>query len=238
MMPTSSFPGILATAALSLAAVGLSSCRLALHTLPDYVGKQEFGIHDVDEPGYEVYRCEDVLYVKLPGYYARPRVAVFESYNLKDGDWGNVFGGSSSPRSHLSETTLYLPLDKNLVSMWNERNAKKPLRFVRYQTGVLTEEQMQEKQGKLIAHGSIYGGLRTEICSALTQKSYAHYALKPIAIPLELVDAVSTIPLSAAAGAASLVVGVPFAFVYGMGRQIKRQVSPKVEPPNKPSEEE
>ena len=228
------FPRILATTALSLAAAGLSSCRLALHTLPDYVGKQEFGIHDVDEPGYEVYRCEDVLYVKLPGYYARPRVAVFESYNLKYGDWGNVFGGSSSPRSHLSETTLYLPLDKNLVSRWNDMNAKKPLRFVRYQTGVLTEEQMQEKQGKLIAHGRIYGGLRTEICSALTQKSYAHYALKPIAIPLELVDAVSTIPLSAAAGAASLVVGVPFAFIC----QMQMQNPPQAAPPNKPSEME
>ena len=238
MMPTSTFPGILATAALCLAAVGLSSCRLALHTLPDYVGKQEFGIHDVDEPGYEVYRCEDVLYVKLPGYYARPRVAVFESYDLKDGDWGNVFSGSCSPRSHLSETTLYLPLDQNLVSRWNEMNAKMPLRFVRYQSGVLTEEQMQEKQGKLIAHGSIYGGLRTEICSALTQKSYAHYALKPIAVPLELVDAVSTIPLSAAAVAAHLVVGVPFAFIYGMVSQMQMQNKPQAVPPNKPSEEE
>ena len=230
------FHKILATTALCLAAAGLSSCRLALHTLPDYVGKQEFGIHDVDGPGYEVYRCEDVLYVKLPGYYVRPRVAVFESYNLKDGDWGNVFGGSSSSRSPLSETTLYLPLDQNLVSMWNEMNAKKPLRFVRYQSGVLTEEQMQEKQGKLIAHGSIYGGRRTEICSALTQKSYAHYALRPIAIPLELVDTVSTIPLSAAAGAASLVVGVPFAFIYGMVRQM--QTVQPAGPENKTSEEE
>ena len=233
------FHRILATTAICcLAAAGLSSCRLALHTLPDYVGKQEFGIHDVDGPGYEVYRCEDVLYVKLPGYYVRPRVAVFESYNLKDGDWGNVFGGSSSSRSPLSETTLYLPLDQNLVSWWNEMNAKKPLRFVRYQSGVLTEEQMQEKQGKLIAHGSIYGGLRTEICSALTQKSYAHYALKPIALPLELVDAVSTIPLSAAAGAASLVVGVPFAFIYDMVRQMQMQNTPQAVPPNKPSETE
>ena len=59
---------ICTTTALCIAAVGLCSCRLALHTLPDYVGKQEFELYDADKPGYEVYRCEDVLYVKLPGY--------------------------------------------------------------------------------------------------------------------------------------------------------------------------
>ena len=218
--------------------MGLSSCRLALHTLPDYVGKQEFELHDVDKPGYAVYRCEDVFYVKLPGYYVRPRVAVFESYDLKDGDWGNVFGDSSSSRPHIKETILYLPLTRELVSMWNETNTQRRLQFMRYQSGVLTEEEMKEKQGKLIAHGSICGWLRTEICSSLTQKSYAHYALRPIAIPLELVDAASTIPLSASAGVTALVVGVPFAFVYDMGRQIKRQVSPKVESANTPSKME
>ena len=40
---------ILATSALCLAAMGLSSCRLALHTLPDYVGKQEFELYDVEK---------------------------------------------------------------------------------------------------------------------------------------------------------------------------------------------
>ena len=238
------FHKILATTALCLAALGLSSCRLALHTLPDYVGKQEFELYEEEEPGYEVYSCEDVLYAKLPGYYARPRVALFQLYDLKEDDWDNGFGGLPSPRSHLAESTLYLPLDQNLVSRWNYRNkdAKKPLRFVRYQSGVLTEEQMKEKQGKLIAHGSIYGGLRKEICESLTQKSYVHYALRPIALPLELVDTVSTIPLSAAGVAAHLVVGVPFALVYDMGSsvgsQMQRQNAPQAEPAQMPSTHE
>lgn len=227
MTSRSSFPRILATSAVCLAAVGLSSCRLALHTLPDYVGKQEFELYEEEEPGYEVYSCGDVLYVKLPGYYARPRVALFQLYDLKEDDWQNGFGGSLSPRSHLAESTLYLPLDQNLVSWWNDRNkdAKKPLRFVRYQSGVLTEEQMKAKQGKLIAHGSIYGGLRKEICVPLTQKSYAHYALKPIAIPLELVDAVSTIPLSAATVATALVVGPTAALLDDICMQCKQERS-------------
>ena len=239
-MIMSTFHKILATTALCLAAVGLSSCRLALHTLPDYVGKQEFELYEEEEPGYEVYSCEDVLYAKLPGYYARPRVALFQLYDLKEDDWDNGFGGPPSPRSHLAESTLYFPLTRELVGMWNERNAKKPLRFVRYQSGMLTEEQMKEKRGKLIAHGSIYGGLETAICEAATQKSYAHYALKPIAIPLELVDTVSTIPLSAVSVASALVVGIPVAYVYDMGRsvgrQMQRQNAPQAEPPNKPSE--
>ena len=232
------FHKILATTALCLAAVGLSSCRLALHTLPDYVGKQEFELYDEKEPGYEVYSCEDVLYVKLPGYYVRPRVALFQMYDLKDDDWQNGFGGAPSPRSHLAESTLYLPLDQNLVSRWNYRNkdAKKPLRFVRYQSGVLTEEQMKEKQGKLIAHGSIYGGLRKEICESLTQKSYVHYALKPIALPLELVDTVSTIPLSAAAGATGFVVGMSVTIVGSATQTHQQQTVPQPEPENKPSE--
>ncbi len=230
------FSKILATTAICLAAVGGSSCRLALHTLPDYVGKQEFELYEEEEPGYEVYSCKDVLYAKLPGYYARPRVALFQLYDLKDDEWENGFGGPPSPRSHLAESTLYFPLTRELVGLWNERNAKKPLRFVRYQSGMLTEEQMKEKQGKLIAHGSIYGGLETDICEAATQKSYAHYALKPIAIPLELVDTVSNIPLSAAAVAAHLVVGVPFALVYGsVGSQMQRQNAPQAEPAQMPS---
>ncbi|MBR5876672.1 MAG: hypothetical protein IKZ10_07530 [Akkermansia sp.] len=236
MMTLPPFHKILATTALCLAAVGLSSCRLALHTLPDYVGKQEFELYDADKPGYEVYRCEDVLYVKLPGYYVRPRVALFESYDLKDGDWGNAFG--YSPRPHIKESILYFPLTREQVSKWNERNDKKPLSFVRYQSGVLTEEQMKEKQGKLIAHGSIYGKLKTVICEAATRKNYAHYALKPIAIPLELVDTISTIPLSAAAGATGLIVGVSVTIIGSVTQPHQQQTVPLPEPENMPSEME
>ena len=235
-MPT--IPRILATTALCLAAVGLSSCRLALHTLPDYVGKQEFELYDADKPGYEVYSCEDVLYVKLPGFYVHPRVALFQMYDPKEDDWQNGFGGLPSPRSHISETTLYLPLDQNLVRRWNYRNAKKPLRFVRYQSGVLTEDQIKEKHGKLIAHGSIYGRLKTVICEAATRKSYAHYALSPIAIPLELVDTVSTIPLSAAAGATGFVVGVSVTIVGSATQTHQQQTVPQPEPENETSETE
>ena len=232
-MPT--IPRILATTVLSLAAVGLSSCRLALHTLPDYVGKKEFKLSDEEKPGYEVYSCEDVLYVKLPGYYVRPRVAVFESYDLKDGSWGNALGRSYLGRPHISETTLYLPLTQELVRKWNATNIQRPLQFVRYQSGFLTEEQIMEKHGKLIAHGRVHGILETAICEAATQKNYAHYALRPIAIPLELVDTVSTIPLSAAAGATGLIVGVSVALVP---QPHQRQTVQPVEPKNKTSEEE
>lgn len=227
------FHKILATTALSLAAVGLSSCRLALHTLPDYVGKKEFKLYDEEKPGYEVYSCEDVLYVKLPGYYVRPRVALFESYDLKYGSWGNAFG--YSPRPHIKESILYFPLTRELVSMWNAQNDKKPLRFVRYQSGFLTEDQIKEKQGKLIAHGRVHGNLETAICEAATQKNYAHYALRPIALPLELVDTVSTIPLSASAGATGLIVGVSVALVP---QPHQRQTVQPAEPNNKTSEEE
>ena len=230
------FHKILATTALCLAAVGLSSCRLALHTLPDYVGKQEFELYDADKPGYEVYSCEDVLYVKLPGYYVHPRVAVFESQDLKDGDWGNAFG--YSPRPHIKESILYFPLTREQVSKWNERNDKKPLSFVRYQSGFLTEEQIKEKHGKLIAHGSIYGRLKTVICEAATRKNYAHYALRPIAIPLELVDTVSTIPLSAAAGATGFVVGVSVTIVGSATQTHQQQTVPQPEPENETSETE
>lgn len=224
---------ILTTTALCLAAVGLSSCRLALHTLPDYVGKQEFELYDADKPGYEVYSCEDVLYVKLPGYYVRPRVALFESYDLKDGSWGNAFG--YSPRPHIKESILYFPLTQELVRKWNATNTQRPLQFVRYQSGFLTEEQIKEKQGKLIAHGRVHGNLETAICEAATQKNYAHYALRPIALPLELVDTVSTIPLSAAAGATGIVVCVSAALVP---QPHQRQTVQPAEPENKPSEEE
>ena len=230
------FRKILATTALCLAAgCGLSSCRLALHTLPDYVGKQEFELYDADKPGYEVYSCEDVLYVKLPGYYVRPRVALFETYHVKDGDWNNGLGWSCSSRPHIEDTTLYLPLTQELVRKWNATNTQRPLQFDRYQSGFLTEEQIKEKQGRLIAHGRVNGNLETAICEAATQKNYAHYALRPIALPLELVDTVSTIPLSAAAGATGLIVGVSVALVP---QPHQRQTVQQEEPKNKTSEEE
>lgn len=235
MMTTPIIPGIRATTALCLVAVGLSSCRLALHTLPDYVGKKEFKLYDEEKPGYEVYSCEEVLYVKLPGYYVRPRVALFESYDLKDGSWGNALGRSYLARPHISETTLYLPLTQELVRKWNATNTQRPLQFVRYQSGFLTEEQIKEKQGRLIAHGRVNGNLETAICEAATQKNYAHYALRPIALPLELVDTVSTIPLSAAAGATVLIVGVSVALVP---QPHQRQTVQQEEPENKTSEEE
>ena len=228
---------ILTTTALCLAAMGLSSCRLALHTLPDYVGKQEFELYDADKPGYEVYSCEDVLYVKLPGYYVRPRVALFESYDLKDGSWGNAFG--YSPRPHIKESILYFPLTQELVRKWNATNTQRPLQFVRYQSGFLTEEQIKEKQGKLIAHGRVHGNLETAICEAATQKNYAHYALRPIALPLELVDTVSTIPLSAAAGATGIAAaGVVCVSAALVPQPHQRQTVQPAEPENKTSEEE
>lgn len=197
--------------------------------------KKEFELYDAAKPGYEVYSCEDVLYVKLPGYYVRPRVALFESYDLKDGSWGNALGRSYLGRPHISETTLYLPLTQELVRKWNATNSQRPLQFVRYQSGFLTEEQIKEKHGKLIAHGRVHGNLETAICEAATQKNYAHYALRPIALPLELVDTVSTIPLSAAAGATGLIVGVSVALVP---QPHQRQTVQSAEPKNKTYEEE
>ena len=226
---------ILTTSALCLAAVGVSSCRLALHTLPDYVGKQEFELYDADKPGYEVYSCEDVLYVKLPGYYVRPRVAVFETYHLKDGNWKNGLGWSRSSHPHRQETTLYLPLTQELVSMWNATNAQRRLQFVRYLSGVLTEEQIKEKQGKLIAHGRIDGELGTAICEAATRRNYAHYALRPIALPLGLVDTVSTIPLSIASVTTAFVVGVPAVSIAESCSIVQKQEAPQVEPAQMPS---
>ena len=227
---------ILTITALCLAAeTGLSSCRLALHTLPDYVGKQEFELYDVEKTGYEVYSCEEVLYVKLPGCYVRPRVALLESYDLKDGSWGNALGRSYLARPHIAETTLYLPLTQELVRKWNATNTQRPLQFVRYQSGFLTEEQIKEKQGRLIAHGRVNGNLETAICEAATQKNYAHYALRPIALPLELVDTVSTIPLSAASIATVFVVGVPAVFIAESCSQMQKQEAPQVEPAQMPS---
>ena len=95
------------------------------------------------------------------------------------------------------------------------------------------EEHIKEKQGKLIAHGRVHGNLETAICEAATQKNYAHYALSPIALPLELVDTVSTIPLSAAAGATGLIVGVSVALVP---QPHQRQTVQQEEPENKTSE--
>ncbi len=230
------FRKIIATSALCLAAVGVSSCRLALHTLPDYVGKQEFELNSIDTAEYEVYSCEDVLYVKLPGYYVRPRVAVFETYHVKDGDWKNGLGWSRSTHPHRQETTLYLPLTQELVRKWNATNTQRPLQFVRYQSGFLTEEQIKEKQGRLIAHGRVNGNLETAICEAATQKNYAHYALRPIALPLELVDTVSTIPLSAAAGVTVIVMGASFSIICSVTQPHQQQTEPQPEPENETSE--
>ena len=228
---------ILTITALCLAAeTGLSSCRLALHTLPDYVGKQEFELNSIHNAEYEVYSCEDVLYVKLPGYYVRPRVAVFETYHVKDGDWKNGLGWSRSTHPHRQETTLYLPLTQELVRKWNATNTQRPLQFVRYQSGFLTEEQIKEKQGRLIAHGRVNGNLETAICEAATQKNYAHYALRPIALPLELVDTVSTIPLSAAAGVTGIVMGVSFSIIGSVTQPHQQQTEPQPEPENETSE--
>ena len=163
-------------------------------------------------------------------------MALFESYDLKDGSWGNALGRSYLARPHIAETTLYLPLTQELVRKWNATNTQRPLQFVRYQSGFLTEEQIKEKQGRLIAHGRVNGNLETAICEAATQKNYAHYALRPIALPLELVDTVSTIPLSAAAGATGFVVGMSVTIVGSATQTHQQQTEPQPEPENETSE--
>ncbi|MBQ4635321.1 MAG: hypothetical protein IJB64_02675 [Akkermansia sp.] len=107
---------------------------------------------------------------------------------------------------------------------------------MRYQSGFLTEEQIKEKQGRLIAYGRVNGNLETAICEAATQKNYAHYALRPIALPLELVDTVSTIPLSAAAGVTGIVMGVSFSIIGSVTQPHQQQTEPQPEPENETSE--
>lgn len=186
-----------------LCALPLSSCRLALHTLPDSVGRQDFQTGDTDKA--TVYRCDGVLYVAMEGYYERPTAGLVEGYDyLKGGGW-DLWPELNSDKKK-AEKYFYIPMSEQLVYEWNKRNkATARLRFERYVPGVLTEEQMKQKASQRVAQGKVSGKLTKLLKSDAAQKSFGHYALKPITIPLEIVDAVSVVPLSGAVIAAAAV---------------------------------
>jgi hypothetical protein len=92
------------------------------------------------------------------------------------------------------------------VQEWNKLNkATARLSFERYEPGVLTEEEMKKKHPQLVAQGETGGKLIGLPESEATQRSFAHYALKPVTVALEIVDVVSVLPLTGAAVAAGAV---------------------------------
>ncbi len=185
-----------------LCTLSLSSCRLALHTLPDSVGRQDFYTRNNNRAN--VYRCDGVLYVAMEGYYRRPSAGLIEGYNLKDGDW------ALWPELHVDKKPankqFYLPMTEQQVQEWNKSNkATARLSFERYEPGVLTEEEMKKKHPQRVAQGEAGDKLIGLPESEATQRSFAHYALKPITVALELADAISVVPMTGAAVAAGAV---------------------------------
>ncbi len=192
-----------------MCATCVPSCRLALHTLPDAVGRQDFASDDV---ALDIYECREVLYVKMQGRYVSPPIAVMERLDfVSSGEWRYV------PRPNLKDSAesasfYYIPMTREQVAAW-ESLKNRPLTFRKYDSAVLTEAQMRESGGRKIAEGCLYGPLRKEIIAAATQKRFYHYALQPITLPLKVVDTVSVVPITAAAGlaeTAALLVAWPF----------------------------
>lgn len=203
---------------------GLTSCRLALHTLPESVGRQDFTLQAKSGESVEVFSCDGILYVRVTGCFSSPPLALMENYDLKYGDW--VFVPKSGKKTEKeSQVSFFLPMDAELVRLWNTgADNQTPLRFEKYQTEVLTEAEMAAKGGTRVAKGQIYGCelLAKHIQEAATQKHWSHYAMMPLTVPLEMVDALSAIPLTGAAfaGAAVVVpVGMAVSGVYSMVEQ-------------------
>lgn len=202
---------------------GLSSCRLALHTLPESVGKQNFDLQTESGETTEVFSCDGVLYVRVTGSFSSPSVALMENYDLKYGDW--VFVPESGKKTEKeSQVSFFLPMDAELVRLWNTRaDIQAPLRFEKYQAGVLTEAEMAAKGGTRVAKGQIHGGLlEKHIQEAAVRRNWTHYALMPVSVALKAADAVSVIPLTGAALAAVAVV-VPVGIVVTELGEVTRQ---------------
>ena len=209
---------------LSACLSGLSSCRLALHTLPESVGKQNFNLQTESGETTEVFSCGGVLYVRVTGSFSSPPVALMENYDLKYGDW--VFVPESGKKTEKeSQVSFFLPMDAELVRLWNTRaDNQAPLRFEKYQAEVLTEAEMAAKGGTRVTKGQIHGCglLAKHIQEAATRKHWSHYAMMPLTVPLEMVDALSAIPLTGAAFAGAAVVapvGMAVSGVYSMVEQ-------------------
>lgn len=179
-----------------LCAGSVSSCRLALHTLPTAIGRQDF--HARDNERTAVYRSEGVLYAGMEGYYCTPPVGLTEEYDLKLGAW-RCWPYSKNDESKPEASTFYIPLTQQMVHAWNKHNGQSAaLRYERYVPGVLTEDDMSLKSHRLVAHGDVSAALRKSLEEEGMQTTPAHYILKPISIPLEMIDAVSTVPLTVA----------------------------------------
>lgn len=204
---------------------GLTSCRLALHTLPESVGKQNFNLQTESGETTEVFSCGGVLYVRVTGCFSSPSVALMENYDLKYGDW--VFVPESGKKTEKeSQVSFFLPMDAELVRLWNTgADNQTPLRFEKYQTEVLTEAEMAAKGGTRVAKGQIHGSglLKKYIQEAAVRRNWTNYALMPISLTLEAADAVSAIPLTSAA-IAGAVVAVPVGIaVTGLGELTQQQ---------------
>lgn len=219
-----------------LCSLGLSSCRLALHTLPESVGKQNFDLQTESGETTEVFSCGGVLYVRVTGSFSSPSVALMENYNLKYGDW--VFVPESGKKTETeSQVSFFLPMDAELVRLWNTRaDIQAPLRFEKYQAGVLTEAEMAAKGGTRVAKGQIHGGLlEKHIQEAAVRRNWTHYALMPVSVALKAADAVSVIPLTGAALAAVAVV-VPVGIVVTELGEVTRQQQTSTAPSEQSTE--
>ncbi len=204
---------------------GLTSCRLALHTLPESVGRQDFALQAERGEAVDVFSCDGVLYVRVTGSFSRPPVALMEQYDLKYGDW--VFVPKSGKKTEeASQVSFFLPMDAESVRLWNTMDDNQaPLRFEKYQAGVLTEEEMAAKGGIRVAKGKICGCelFKKYIQEAAVRRNWAHYALMPISLTLEAADTVSAIPLTAAAIAGAVAVVPVGIAVTGLGELTQQQ---------------
>ena len=182
----------------------------------------------------EVLSCEGVLYVKVKGCFSRPPVALMEGYDLKYGDWKYI-PKSNKEAGESEQVSYFFPMDAEMVRLWNNKNkGNTELRFVRYQPGVRTEEEMQAEVCTRVAKGQVggYGPLFNHIQESALRKNWTHYSLKPISVPLEMFDALSAIPLTGAALGVAVVGAPVFVVATELGRQM--QTPPKTEQASPP----
>lgn len=191
---------------LSLALSSCSFYQLNTHSLLDSVGKEEAKVDPWAATSYTASEYQDVLYLKVPVYYAAPPAALLTGTCpfVDGGDkWQNwwSFPEYRPQRTNNEIAYLYFPLEQSAISTINQQNRTK-LTYRNYRPAAYTMEEFEKLPHRVVATGikipSLDSVIRAE--SAGEKTSAVHYIVKPLSYVALGLDTVSIVPCSLVGG--------------------------------------
>lgn len=184
-----------------LSSCGCIICKSTLHTLPDSISSRAYRIVD-DRNELEVHTHNNVLYLGLTANSHSVPISILEYRTLHTG-WKNI---PNLDTSNTNAHKIYFPLTKELIEMWNKKQKVKLL-YSHYDSKLQTDELIKN-EGVKIATGYYDSAFAEAVVKHHANAGIGKRLLAPISFSCDIADAVSLIPCTIIASAATLPIGI------------------------------